>query len=226
MTKANKRKRARIVDNILRNIKTVIVVLVISSLFISVFLNYWFQRSLNIKTVEYNELEEIHSIYVKENEEEDKKQVEKIDELTAKTESMISGYADNLNYEVVTVTAYSDNDPDSIQGTTNTTSIGFKTDAEYMNYINIVAVDPDVIPYGTIIFILFGDGIERKFIAGDTGYLVKGRTLDILITDRLREQLFPDSGLTNKDAAIQFGTQALPIRVSRPNDTKIIEDVQ
>jgi len=111
---------------------------------------------------------------------------------------------EELNYEIFTVTGYSANDRQ--QGTTNITSIGFKLNAQYMDYINICAVDPEVIPYGSIVLIRAdweGDGFiyEKVFIAGDTGGAIVGKRIDIYFDTKTRAEM--------------FGVQGCPVRVIR-----------
>ena len=115
----------------------------------------------------------------------------------------------DLDYEIYTVTGYSANDPNSIQGTTDTTSIGLKTNARYMNYLDIVAVDPKVIPYGSVVIIKSdwehnGYIYDRLFIAGDCGGMIIGKHIDILFG--------------SKKEAQRFGLQALPVKVIKKED--------
>lgn len=46
-----------------------------------------------------------------------------------------------------------------------------------------VAVDPTVIPLGTIFFLDYGDGVLHEVRADDTGDLVKGYVVDICVSD-------------------------------------------
>ena len=110
---------------------------------------------------------------------------------------------EDLNYKIYTVTGYSANDMEN-QGTTNTTSIKFKLDAQYMDYIGIVAVDPEIIPYGSYVFVRanWGDDeyiYEKMFIAGDCGGDIKGQRLDIYFE--------------SKTEALNFGLQACLVKV-------------
>ena len=110
---------------------------------------------------------------------------------------------EELSCEIYTVTGYSANDMEN-QGTTSTTSIGFKLNAEYMEYISVVAVDPKIIPYGSFVFIkaIWEKGkpqYEKMFIAGDCGGDIKGKRLDIFFD--------------TKKEADEFGIQGCQIRV-------------
>ncbi|WP_167577936.1 3D domain-containing protein [Ammoniphilus sp. YIM 78166] len=74
-----------------------------------------------------------------------------------------------------------------------TTASGLKVSEE------VVAVDPSVIPLGTVIEVKFEDGsIERK-IAADTGGAVKGQKVDIFCW--------------NHQEAIQNGRQKVQLRI-------------
>ena len=46
-----------------------------------------------------------------------------------------------------------------------------------------VAVDPTVIPLGTVFFLDYGDGVLHKVRADDTGAAVKGFTVDLCVSD-------------------------------------------
>jgi 3D (Asp-Asp-Asp) domain-containing protein len=80
-------------------------------------------------------------------------------------------------------TAYSKND--SSQGTNETTATGKQVRE------GIIAVDPDVIPYGTI--------VEIKdmgyFVAEDCGSKIKGNRIDIYLDSKLNAKEFGRQGL-------------------------------
>ena len=121
---------------------------------------------------------------------------------------------EDLNYDIFTVTGYSANDMKN-QGTTNTTSIGFKLDARYMDYIGIVAVDPEIIPYGSFVFIKAnwaGDSFiyEKIFIAGDCGGAIKGQRIDVYFD--------------TKTEATKFGVQGCAVKVIVNEDNNIQKD--
>ena len=109
---------------------------------------------------------------------------------------------EDLGYEIFTITGYSANDEK--QGTNSTTSIGFKLNAQYMDYIDIIAVDSTVIPYGSFVFIKAdwkSDGFiyERMFVAGDCGGAIKGQRIDIYFE--------------TKTEAERFGVKGCPVKV-------------
>ena len=108
---------------------------------------------------------------------------------------------EDLNYEIYTVTGYSANDKK--QGTTNTTSIGFKLDAQYMDYIDIIAVDPEVISYGSLVFIRADWEknkyiYERIFIAGDCGGAIIGKVIDVYFDTKTEAERFGVQGCSVK----------------------------
>jgi 3D (Asp-Asp-Asp) domain-containing protein len=73
-----------------------------------------------------------------------------------------------------------------------------------MSYINICAVDPEVIPYGSIVFVVFELGNEKIYIAGDCGALVIGDHIDLMVP--------------TKEEALEFGTRHLPVKVIKAGD--------
>ena len=73
-----------------------------------------------------------------------------------------------------------------------------------MDHINICAVDPQVIPYGSIVFVVFELGQEKIYIAGDCGALVIGDHIDLMVA--------------TKEGALEFGTRHLPVKVIKAGD--------
>ena len=130
----------------------------------------------------------------------------KVTDLTERSREMLNRmYVETMGYQIFKVTAYSPNDPqDAIQQTTNRTSIGFEADKLYMDHINICAVDPKVIPYGSIVFVVFELGKEKIYIAGDCGALVIGDHIDLMVP--------------TKEEALAFGTRHLPVKVIKAGD--------
>ncbi|MBA7523104.1 hypothetical protein ES705_15227 [subsurface metagenome] len=101
----------------------------------------------------------------------------------------------NLRWEIYEVTSYTQNDP----GCDNITSIGIDLDGPWVEYFNIVAVDPELIPYGSVVIIKMPDGEIVPAIAGDCGGAIKGKRIDLYV-----ESL---------DEAFQFGRQNLRVAV-------------
>lgn len=51
----------------------------------------------------------------------------------------------------------------------------------YANGLRVIAVDPRVIPLGSIVRVEYADGTSFNAIAGDVGGLIKGRRIDVLV---------------------------------------------
>lgn len=97
------------------------------------------------------------------------------------------------NFQMFEVTAYTSNECGTVA------KLGIDLKANYSKFLNICAVDPNVIPLGSTVLIRFADGIEKAYFACDTGGLIKGRRIDIYMTD------------VNK--ALEFGKQKLMVKV-------------
>ena len=93
--------------------------------------------------------------------------------------------------DTFTITAYSLNDP--AQGTGSICAMGL--DLEAYDNLPVVAVDPEVIPLGSIVEI---EGLGG-FVAADIGGLVTGKHIDVL--------------MGSKEEAQSFGIQKLKVRV-------------
>lgn len=70
----------------------------------------------------------------------------------------------------------------------------------------MIAVDPDVIPLGSIVSVRLADGYEFAAIAMDTGGAIKGAKIDVLVADL--------------DGAKKFGRQAVEIRINNEEETE------
>lgn len=51
----------------------------------------------------------------------------------------------------------------------------------YANGLRVIAVDPRVIPLGSIVRVKYADGMTFKAIAGDVGGAIKNRRIDVLV---------------------------------------------
>lgn len=98
-----------------------------------------------------------------------------------------------IRYREFEVTAYTSNECGTI------TSTGIDLQSRYAKYLNIAAVDPSVISYGSHLLIEFADGTVKPFIAMDCGCEIKGNDIDIYMTDT--------------DKAMEFGRQKLRVMV-------------
>ncbi len=89
-------------------------------------------------------------------------------------ENMELKYGSNIKWGRFDITGYTQYD----EGCNNITSIGVNLNKSWTHYFNFVAVDPDVIPYGSVLIIkLEGDLIIA--LAVDCGFLIKGYRLDL-----------------------------------------------
>ena len=201
--KANKRKISRIVNRAIRIIVTATIVGVLTTLLVSLFLNFWFKLNIDKLTDSYGAFQQYHLEYSSQAEESISNLEEEVDILTLKAKETINRlYIDTLGYQMYYVTAYSADDQD--QGTTNTTSIGFNVEKPYMEYIKICAVDPEIIPLGSVVFIVLEGGREEIFIAGDVGYLIEGYDIDLL--------------METKEEAEEFGSGYYPVKVIKAEE--------
>lgn len=69
-----------------------------------------------------------------------------------------------------------------------------------------IGVDPDLIPLGSTVKILFEDGTEHTFIAEDTGSAIKGNIIDLL--------------LDSHEEALQFGRQTCQVFIEEVNEAR------
>lgn len=69
----------------------------------------------------------------------------------------------------------------------------------YANGLRVIAVDPRVIPLGSIVRVEYADGATFKAIAGDTGGAIKGRRIDILVA--------------SEDEAYRLGKQTVTVSI-------------
>ncbi len=176
--------------NILIIILIAILVLVLFLLFVKVNLDYE-----QIKRLKEEQLEK------------DKRYLENLGEMTAKynelenllTEQEVKDVKDSEyilyeeNYQMFEITAYTSEECGTV------TKIGVDLKANYSKYLNVCAVDPELIPLGSIVLIRFADGTERAYFACDTGSAIKGNRLDLYFQ--------------NVEDAIKFGRQKLLIRI-------------
>lgn len=96
-------------------------------------------------------------------------------------------------WEEFTITAYTSNECGTI------TYAGFELDKNYSKYLNVCAVDPLEIKLGSIVLIKFENGEIKPYVALDTGSAIKGKRIDLY--------------MTNLDEALEFGRQILKVKV-------------
>jgi len=97
------------------------------------------------------------------------------------TENLELKYGNQIEWGRFDITGYTQYD----DGCDGLTSIGLDLSKDWTKYFNFVAVDPDIIPYGSILIISF----DNDFIialAVDCGGKIKGNKLDLYF-DTLKE---------------------------------------
>lgn len=127
------------------------------------------------------------------NKELDKKLVEKDDELASAISERHRPHKNSANKVMHSVaTAYASGYEDNGKWN-DKTHIGTKVRP------GIIAVDPDVIPLGSKVYIEFEDGRGMYAVAEDTGGAIKGNRIDIV--------------MSNRDKAKDFGIQDVKVHV-------------
>lgn len=107
------------------------------------------------------------------------KQTKLLKDLEVQNEIISSAIDNNFiirAWEKYEVTAYSPLECGSV------TSIGFNLTQPWTRYFNIAAVDPKIIPYGSILLINI-DGEIKIYLAADTGGMIKGKKIDLYFND-------------------------------------------
>lgn len=104
-----------------------------------------------------------------------------------------------IDWSWFTVTAYTQQDT----GCNNITSIGINYDKEWTQFFEFVAVDPEIIPYGSTVFIKHNGDIVQA-LAVDTGGRIRGKRID----------WYKDS----LDEAYRFGVQELQVGIIKSRE--------
>ena len=122
-------------------------------------------------------LEEAHRLYAAKIAEEQRKQAEA--KRQAERQKQISRSNDaNLTQLTMLASHYTAR----CDGCSGITATGIDVSRTiYANGLRVIAVDPRVIPLGSIVRVEYADGTTFKAIAGDTGGSIKGRRIDILV---------------------------------------------
>lgn len=122
-------------------------------------------------------LEEAHRLYEAKIAEEKRKQAEAKQQAERQKQISRSNNA-NLTQFTMVATHYTSR----CEGCSGITATGIDvTRTIYSNGLRIIAVDPSVISLGSIVRVDYADGTTFKAIAGDTGGLIKGRRIDVLV---------------------------------------------
>jgi len=119
-------------------------------------------------------------------------QEQQINELKIK-DSEILIVPESSDWQIFEATVYTSSDPGC--NSISHTEINIE---QLDKYFNFCAVDPDIVPFGSIVIVLI-DGKEVPFLAVDIGAAIKGNKLDLYINDY--------------EKAINFGRQNLIARI-------------
>lgn len=117
-------------------------------------------------------------------------------ELYLKYQKLASEKGFYEGWELYTITGYTSLD----EGCDSYSSTGINIE-KWSRYFNFCAVDPDLIPYGSVVLVKFQTGIEA-FLALDCGGAIKGRRIDLYFVN-------------NKANAFLFGRKELEVKVLR-----------
>ena len=98
-----------------------------------------------------------------------------------------------IKWQEFEVTAYTSNECGTI------TYTGFELDKNYSKYLNVCAVDPREIKLGSVVLVKFENGEIKPYVALDTGSAIKGKRIDLYMTDLVE--------------ALEFGRQRLMVEV-------------
>lgn len=122
-------------------------------------------------------LEEARRLYEAKIAEEQRRQAEAIRQ--AERQRQISRSDDaNLTQITMIATHYTSR----CEGCSGITATGIDvTRTIYVNGLRVIAVDPRVIPLGSIVRVEYADGTTFKAIAGDVGGAIKNRRIDVLV---------------------------------------------
>lgn len=122
-------------------------------------------------------IEEAHRLYEAKIAEEQRKQAE------AKRQVERYQISRSNNANLTQLTMLATHYTSGCEGCSGITATGIDvTRTIYANGLRVIAVDPRVIPLGSIVRVEYADGTTFKAIAGDTGGLIKGRRIDVLVT--------------------------------------------
>ncbi len=172
---------------------TILTVLIVATIFITLIREQQYINEIDRITSEYASSQESHLKATSD-------MIDNYNHLYYKYITLYQNYVDlgkqkgfSDNWDEYVITAYNANDPQ--QGTNNITAIGVDLERRWTSYFQFIAVDPEIIPLGSIV------EIEDMgyFLAVDTGGLIKGKIIDVLFDE--------------KHEAIEFGRQKRKVRV-------------
>ena len=178
---------------ILRKEALIVAILLISLMVIS-FASGWFggkEATLNWAIQEQTETEERHIESLQEF-------IKNYNELYTEFNELYKKYIElkdlSSGWETYKITAYTslDNGCDSISAT------GINIE-DLSRHFNFCAVDPEIIPYGSVVLIKFDTGIF-PFLAVDCGGAINGKHIDLYFVNDL-------------DGAFQFGNREMEVKI-------------
>jgi len=180
-----------IMKNILILILIAVLVLVSFLLFVKVNLDYQQIKEMKGEQLERDKryLENLNELMAGYNKLQD--EYDKLKEAAYEIEASENLIQKNYQMLKVTATAYTSEECRFI------TKLGMDLREDYSRYFNIAAVDPKVIPLGSIFLVEINNQIYT-FIAVDTGSAIKGNEIDIYLR-------IPHS------EAVKFGRQTVKI---------------
>ena len=151
--------------------------------------------NLNKATTKYNYEQERYLKNISEQIENYNELYAVYNELNKKYQGLAGSKGFYEGWEDFEVTGYTQND----EGVNNITSIGLDLNKDWTKYFNFCAVDPTIIPYGSIVLVKFKTGIE-SFLSADCGGAIKGRHIDLYFGSDL-------------SSAFEFGKKTLEVKV-------------
>jgi 3D (Asp-Asp-Asp) domain-containing protein len=177
-----------------------IVIIILIFLIIAVSLAFFIREGVNLSKI--NRLEQSMSDKEADHEIEVVEMILTIDGIFKHYQKLLGDYREAayetkqsgiLSWSDFEITAYTSNECGTV------TSTGLDLTKQYNKYLNVCAIDPEVVPYGSILLIEFANGEIKPYLAMDCGYEIKGNDIDIYMTD------------TGK--AMEFGRQKLRVMV-------------
>ncbi|MCL4417498.1 MAG: 3D domain-containing protein [Actinobacteria bacterium] len=181
--------------------KKTIIILILLAIMASIVIAFGIRESINL---------EKQRQYLNQIELQQTKYLANIDEWTKNYNELYSDYQELFgkynklaadkgfydNWETFQVSAYTSLD----EGVNSISSTGINIE-KWSKYFNFAAVDPNIIPYGSILLVKFDTGIEY-FLSVDSGGAIKGKEIDLYFVNDLSN-------------AFEFGKKDLEVKVIR-----------
>lgn len=129
-------------------------------------------------------LEEAHRIYdaKEQRRQEEAKRVAELKRLESQRQSQQKQVSRNNDANLTQLTMLASHYTARCEGCSGVTATGIDvTRTIYANGLRVIAVDPRVIPLGSIVRVEYADGTTFRAIAGDIGGAIKNRRIDVLV---------------------------------------------